>query len=372
MERDSRFWELLAKRSAGEATGQELKELNSLLQYYGTDVDYMMSVMEHYWEEVSKATEDNELSQQAEERATNDLNKLSGALSPEIFADNKKTKRRRIIYWSVAATVAACLVIAFLVWQPFSHSKAQMDVAATKDGSRLQLTLPDGSEVWLNSGSRLIYPKNMNHLSCREVTLCGEAYFKVKHDEDRPFIIHTDYLDIKDLGTVFNVKAYPDDGMAVATLISGSIAVSIRNDPGRTIILKPHEKVSYFANTHQFSFDNKNNENREIGKIHPIALRNSRLEVSDIQPVVDAHQDTIVAETAWINNELVFQGEKFSELAERMERWYNVTIHIENEQVADYTFSGIFQGETLSQALEELKMIRAFNFEMEYDTVVIK
>jgi ferric-dicitrate binding protein FerR (iron transport regulator) len=78
-----------------------------------------------------------------------------------------------------------------------------MNIVMVKDGSRKKVSLPDGSEVWLNGGSRLIYSKGLGHCNAREVTLSGEGYFKVKHYEDCPFIIHTDYLDIKDLGTVF-------------------------------------------------------------------------------------------------------------------------------------------------------------------------
>lgn len=375
MENDKRIWELLAKKSAGEAGGEELRELHDLLQYYGTDVDYMMNVMEHYWEEISASGEDKETIQRTEAQKDKALYETGQQkLSEGVFPSNKGVKKKKMLYWSMSIAAAACIFLSWILWRPLSQSKQQMNVVMTKDGSRMKVTLPDSSEVWLNSGSKLIYSKNLNHLCTREVTLSGEAYFKVKHDTNHPFIIHTDYLDIKDLGTVFNVKAYPDEKEAVATLISGSIAVSIKDDPGRTIVLKPHEKVSYFADIHGLSLekDNPKSANKELKTIRPVALHNSRLEVSDIQPVVTPHGDTIVSETAWVNNELVFQGEKFLQLAERMQRWYNVTIKVENAQVADYTFTGIFDGETLSQALEELNMIRSFSFELRRDTVVIK
>lgn len=366
MEKDNRLWELIAKKSAGEATAEEIRILDHLMQQYGTDVHYMMNVMDSYWEEMNAAKEGKQ--------AFLDAEALNNRLKQVSASSHKKTKRDYFFYWAAAAMITLCIAIGWLMWNPFHSASSEMNIVMVKDGSRKKVSLPDGSEVWLNGGSRLIYSKGLGHCNAREVTLSGEGYFKVKHHEDCPFIIHTDYLDIKDLGTVFNVKAYPDEKEAIATLISGSIEVSIKDDPGRTIILKPHEKVSYFADIKSLSLDKNNKRviNKEVGAIRPLALRKNRLEVSDIQPVVNMRGDTIVAETAWVNNELVFQGERFGHLAESMQRWYNVSIRIENEQVANYTFTGIFDGETLKQALEELKMIRGFSFEIDKDTVIIK
>lgn len=377
MEEANRIWELIAKKSAGEADEKEMLELERLLKDCGIDVHYMMNVMEHYWEEINSAEEASGIIQLSEEQKNKTLDEIAAQLqSDRTLLNHRRWTKRRFLYGAItaAAVIAALVVVGLFLWNPFCHSSDGVDTVATKEGSRTKITLPDGSEVWLNSGSRLIYPKDFDCLSTREVTLYGEAYFKVKHDTDHPFIIHTDYLDIKDLGTVFNVKAYPDEKEAVATLISGSIAVSIKDDPGRTIVLKPHEKVSYFADVHGLALekDSPKPGDKELKALHPVALHNSSLEVSDIQPVVTPHGDTIVSETAWMNNKLVFQGEKFSRLAERMQRWYNVPVKIDNEQVADYSFTGIFSGETLMQALEELKMIRPFNFELERDTIVIK
>ena len=365
MEKRNLIWELIAKKSAGEATEMELRVLNGLLEHHGTDIHYMMSVMDSYWEEMNAAGE-----------------KKQGLQSPGVLEDHlkkasvsgDKVKKDLFFYWASAAVIALSIAIGWLMWNPFYPSQGKINIVTVRDGSRKRISLPDGSEVWLNGGSKLIYSKGFNHCQSREVTLSGEGYFKIKHDKNCPFIIHTDYLDIRDLGTVFNVKAYPDEKEAIATLISGSIEVSIKDDPGRTIVLKPHEKVSYFADIKNLFLNGSDKKiiNKEVGSIRPLSLHKNRLEVSDIQPVVNMRGDTIVAETAWVNNELVFQGEKFSHLAESMQRWYNVSIRIENEQVANYTFTGIFDGETLKQALEELKMIRGFSFEIDKDTVIIK
>src|SRR5690606_4757825 len=102
-------------------------------------------------------------------------------------------------------------------------------------------------QVWLNADSRLSYPNDFQHGAEREVFLSGEAYFDVVHNAERPFIIHTQYLDIKDIGTAFNVKAYPDEDESEATLVTGAIKVSLHQNPDKSFILKPREKFVYYA-----------------------------------------------------------------------------------------------------------------------------
>ena len=111
-----------------------------------------------------------------------------------------------------------------------------------RQGSRTHLTLPDGTMVWLNAGSRLSYGKNYN-TATREVNLTGEAFFDVAHNTQKPFLIHTARIDVQVLGTSFNVKSYPTDRTTEATLIRGSIEVSIKDRPSEKIILRPDEKL---------------------------------------------------------------------------------------------------------------------------------
>lgn len=374
MNKDNRFWELAAKKSACEASRDEIEELEFLLKSYRTDIHYMMNVMEHFWGKVQVGEENPHVLKQAESQKNFIKDLIQAESQKEILGSKREKKEsRKFFYWSAAAVIVLCIAIGWFMWNPFQHSSSGMEVVTVNLGTRMRVFLPDGSEVWLNSGSKLIYPKNFKNLSKREVVLSGEGYFEVKHDSDHPFIIHTDFLNIKDLGTVFNIKAYPDEKQAVATLISGSIEVTVNGDPGKTIILKPHEKVSYFADIQGLSLEKNNlpGHQNEPCIIHSLPLHASRLEVEGIQPVVTPHGDTILSETAWVNNELVFHAEKFSQLAERMQRWYNTTIRIQNPEIANYTFTGIFHGETLEQALDELMMIRKFHLKMDKDTVLI-
>ena len=104
------------------------------------------------------------------------------------------------------------------------------------------MLLPDGSTVWLNAGSRLTYD-SLYGTTLREVTLSGEAYFDVVKNPKKPFIIHTGKINIRVLGTVFNVKSYPEEQTIETSLIKGSIEVSFPSQPSKKIILKPNQKL---------------------------------------------------------------------------------------------------------------------------------
>src|SRR5699024_2507131 len=156
-------------------------------------------------------------------------------------------------------------------------------------------------------------------------------------------------------------------------LVSGSIKVSLRKTPDRSFVLKPKEKIIYIASEDGVSLNG--GEKKKIkapdSTSFPEKSKDQKVEVTHLNNILSPSGDSIVAETAWINNKLVFDGEKFSALAKRMNRWYDVQLNILDENVADYRFTGIFDGETLEQALKELQMIRPFNFEINKDSITI-
>ena len=110
------------------------------------------------------------------------------------------------------------------------------------NGQEAGFILPDGTSVRLNSGSTLRYTNSFGKDN-RLVNFSGEAFFDVKKDKDRPFIVHTDYMDIEVLGTTFNVYAYQDDDLVEMTLLKGSVKASSVKYPGNQMIVKPDEKV---------------------------------------------------------------------------------------------------------------------------------
>lgn len=118
---------------------------------------------------------------------------------------------------------------------------AQMYTISAEKGERASVTLPDGTKVYLNAKSTLSYPASFS-LNERTVQLTGEAYFEVKHDADAPFIVKTAEIQIKVLGTTFNLYAYPDDSWFEASLVEGSIEVTPYKSPGKQVHLSLTKK----------------------------------------------------------------------------------------------------------------------------------
>ncbi len=364
------IWELLAKRLAGEIEPKEEEVLNSLLKEKKEDLDYMINVMENFNSSLQDAPESPDIQQAVRHYKKAVMAAIEKEKEQDIQATKMKASIKNKKIWVWAAAILLLLVggWSFL----YFHHKASIsiNVVTTERGNKTKMLLPDGTEVWLNAETKLSYPNNFKEADHREVTLSGEAYFKVKHDANHPFIIHTRYLNITDLGTAFNVRAYPNEEKNEATLIKGSISVSLKADPDKNLLLKPGEKITYFTANNQLKKEQKPKQPSVPVKLKTIR-KPQRLEVTHIEPVIVNVGDTVVSETAWLNNQLIFNNENFSELAQRMSRYYNVNIIIRNEAVEKYSFTGIFEGESLEEALKELQMIRPFSFKINKNSVII-
>lgn len=355
METQSRIWNLLVKKDRGTASKAELLELAQLLAGQ-PDIQKMIEDLDSYWSSVAGAPESEQM------KAMSDSNRLLAQTKLDLSGhrhtyNNRRTLKKLIAVVAIILTIIGTVTFVYLV---VAHSTHNINIVRTKNGSKTEITLPDGSRVSMNGGSELSYPDNFKNSSTREVTICGEAYFDVKHDSSHPFIIHTQYLDIRDIGTVFNVRAYPNE-TSEATLISGSIEVNIRDKPETVLRLKPREKVIFAADTPASSASKP--------KSHP--LSQGTLKVMKVAPIVGSSGDTIVPETAWTKNQLVFRSEAFGSLAGRMERWFNVKFYFINNDVRQYVFTGIFEAETLEESLRELQLSRPFNFTVTKDSVII-
>jgi ferric-dicitrate binding protein FerR (iron transport regulator) len=140
--------------------------------------------------------------------------------------------------------VAAVLIPALLLIGGglYFMQKEDMVRVVAQRGEIKHIILPDNSEVWLNAGSSIQYPEKFP-TGKRTVTMDGEAYFSVQKDEAKPFIVNTDRLSVKVLGTTFNIKAYTNDYRTIATLSSGKIEVQTHTHPAQ--ILEPNEQLVY-------------------------------------------------------------------------------------------------------------------------------
>jgi ferric-dicitrate binding protein FerR (iron transport regulator) len=198
----------------------------------------------------------------------------------------------------------------------------------------------------------------------REVQLEGEAYFDIKKD-NRPFTVHTCGLDIRVLGTAFNIKSYPRESTFEATLIKGKIEVCRNNDAGPSIVLRPREKLTLHrclkCPDSQF-YRLQVHVDRSVVRPGTVAA---------ITTLSGKIADSAVVETAWVYNKLVFDGETFSEITARLERWFNVKIEITDTEVSALRFHAHFENEPIGEVLKSLQVTAPFDYQINDGTVVI-
>lgn len=161
-----------------------------------------------------------------------------------VLNGKRQHRRRTIIKWLSAAAVIAAVCIGIGLWRIGGQKSSVVAevptvVVETPSGSRTRVSLPDGSVVWLRSGSRLTYPESFD----RTVALDGEGYFDVIHEENHPFYVSACGIRVEVLGTIFNLRAYSSENLVETTLASGSVRLSEASGK-ELFLLHPGEKVS--------------------------------------------------------------------------------------------------------------------------------
>ncbi|QEH42145.1 FecR family protein [Chitinophaga sp. XS-30] len=364
----ARIWELIARKLAGEASSEELKELEQLLRAH-PELHFPIQALDELWQGELPETDPEQIEnsykkhiRRMQERGMPEAGLPAAAVPEEedyLLKGSRKSVARRYITWAVAAGVLLVSVTWFFFERPQGDRKAVFSEVATQYGSKTYVQLPDGTSVWLNAGSKLTYNKEFD-LEKREVTLTGEGFFDVVRDAERPFIIHTAKMDVKVLGTRFNLKAYLDDRTSEAALIQGSIEVSLKDRPEERIRLKPNEKIVVVHDHSPSSTNLHNNTQPTGGDLEPlVSIRNLTL------------QDSAILETSWMNDVLVFQDESFRELASKLERWYNVRVRFTDSSIAELRFTGVFRGEPIEQVMRALNITASFQYRFEESTIII-
>lgn len=258
-----------------------------------------------------------------------------------------KSIYKKLIYAAVAASIIS--VIAFAVFFTPNNVHTIQDVAAlnevaTKKGSKSNIKLPDGTQVWLNADSKLTYNENFVS-STREVTLTGEAYFDVAHDASHPFIIHTGKANIRVLGTAFNVRNYPQDKSLETTLMRGKIEVWFNGHTDEKVVMKPLEKLIITKDTSLTT---------QISNSHLIS--NNTLEKMVLTAITYNNKDSIVSETSWLDDKMVFNNQPLEKIVGDLERRYDVTVCFKKIELKNYRFTGIFDNINLEKTLEILHL----------------
>jgi len=362
----SRFIELMAKSIGKSATDEELKELEVFLDQY-PEYKKMHNVANAL---KLKARQPADIS---EERNLNTgLAKLWDHISEVEAADAQSIYKDKALseigqeetvilsknsiggykFWSAAAAILiACLTgfYFYILKRPDNQSdRIVMNRIYVPFGKTRELTLPDGTKVKLNSGSTIIWPQSFAKDS-REVTLKGEGFFEVTKNHKRPFLVITDQLTVKVLGTIFNVKAYADDKNTETTLLRGKVQVQLKDRPEKNIILLPNEKLIVMNESSAMEDPVNNKEARTEYQLKKLP----NIKAGDIN------------ETAWLNNRLVFINENFEAVARQMERKYNVQMVFDDQSLKTEQLSGVLEKESFENALEIIKMTTPFKFRTE-------
>ncbi len=229
----------------------------------------------------------------------------------------------------------------------------------TNKGSKSYVKLPDGTEVWLNTDSKLTYAENFIGKT-REVVLVGEAYFDVAHDAEHPFIIHSGKINIKVLGTAFNVRNYPQDKALETSLMRGKIEVSVNNRPGEVIVLKPLEKLIISKDSSYTS------------EISGKAIPNEQTNKVVLTSVTYVNTDSLVAETSWLKDKMVFINEPLEVIAQEIERKYAVTVVFHNQKAKSYRYTGVFDNEGLEKVCQIIQYSKNINYRIVDKTLIIE
>lgn len=232
--------------------------------------------------------------------------------------------------WTSMKIAAVAAMLAFIIHKEYQDYRLEhstdMQTVTVPAGQRASLTLADGTTVWLNSNSTLKYPANGFHSENRKVTLEGEGYFEVTHNEKHPFIVETENYDIRVLGTTFNVSAYPNSGMFETSLIEGKVTV-YQPDTQSEIVLKPNERV----------------EARD-GKLY---------------------KETFTSDNdfLWRMGIYSFKNEPLATVFKKLEQYYEVQIINKNKEIASRLCTGKFrQKEGIEHVMKVLQKYVKFNY----------
>ena len=350
------FWSLVSRKIAGEASPEELQQLEILLKQ-NPDLAYQAEHVQQVWQNKPDAKKED--SEAAFEQHLQRM-KEAGIQFPapvEIPSPKFVNRYRRTKLLAMSFAALLCVLVAGWIWlsshkkkSGWNYEKNYSEISSPL-GSKTKLVLPDSTIVWLNAGSKLVYNEHFGTTN-RNTSLTGEAFFDVKKST-MPFTIRANNIQIKVLGTAFNVKAYPDEKTTETSLLRGRVEVTLDKRPGEPIVLKPNEKLIV--------------SNEEIQRKTEVQKKEPKVVIDELTHL----NDTTIIETSWVHNELIFQDEAFSEVAHKIERWYGVAIEFKDEKVANEHLSGTFTTETIQDALTALQYSTRFHYAVRGNIITI-
>ena len=253
---------------------------------------------------------------------------------------SKNAKPHFYIY-PILKYVAAVIIIGLLglnLYKMVQPATVGENTVEVPKGQRASLMLSDGTKIWLNSQSKLIYPTQFSDKE-RNVRLEGEAFFDVAHKEHLPFVVHSPLLAIKVLGTKFNFRDYPDDAEAIVSLSEGKVALNNLLKKEKEAFLLPNERVVL---------------NKKNGRMH-------------------VEYSTVSNALQWTNGYLFFDEELLPDVVKELERSYNVKIQIASDTLNTFRFYGNFvhREQNIQEVLEALSATRKIHYIIEGHNITL-
>jgi len=267
-----------------------------------------------------------------------DNSQLLDKIHHRIALEESKLLARRFTLYRNLLKVAAVLIVGLITTTVVFYNKPAkqrysgiVETVTTPYGARTSFKLPDGSEVWLNSGSTISFPRQ--YAAIRNVELTGQAYFKVIKD-GKPFFVKTRLGVIEVMGTSFDVKAYTDETFET-TLVEGYVKVS--NNTNQLETLKPGQQSA-------------------ITPANQLSMKEVNTELS----------------TSWREGKLMFVNEPFQNVAKALERWYNVKIELQGDRLRKLGYTGTIEMETFGEVLELINTTTPINYKFDNKTRILK
>ena len=276
-----------------------------------------------------------------ENKKDDSLSHIFEKIQYSILLEEKKKSKKRVFlnFYRQVAAVLIIPVLAFSLWFYLSSRSSQSSGTAQSitqswieinapEGSRIKFFLPDSSIGWLNSGGMLRYPAIFNEN--RKVELIGEAYFEIKHRDHSDFIVSVADLDVKVLGTKFNISSYPNDSFTDVVLKEGKVEISGKTGKFNHTI-SANEKITF----------NRDEKTLNVTK-------------------VDANRYT-----AWKDGYLIIEDEPLGKVVGRIERWYNTEIFIQDEVLKTYRFKATFKDEPLEEVIRLIALTTPIQYKID-------
>lgn len=362
--------DLIIRYLLGECSGDESQKLLEWSSLSNENADYFQK-FKYAW------IASNQLGNEKEFAAGDDLlarlhNSYNNEKQVNTFniGDSRFATRRILKYAALVLIIFSIGWLSSRVVSPkaITQNNSLISVYETPVGSKGLVTLPDGTQVWLNAGSKLSYTVGYNQKE-RIVKLEGEGYFDVVTNPKKPFIVKAKDLNIKAYGTSFNVKAYNDEKEVITTLVEGKVFIEgRRNQKDFLVEMKPQQTIKYLSDKPLFLSDSASIPSSPIDS----NSKGPAKVYADNQPFISREIKNTEIYTSWKDERWIVEKVKINDFIRMLERRYNVVFVMNPDDFSKYHFSGTIENESIEQVLSFLRYTLPIKYTVDKNHIQLK